>query len=798
VRPRRVAFVAAALVLALTASGVGAAAQADAVTVTLDGTFRYPSGTPIEAENLSLRDADGTVVEDSDAERSGVQVPAGHYMLHFDAAVEGYTSGFESGDHMSPGLFVDVPVDLTQDLTFDWTIPVVDFAVHISDPPGQPAVDVWLSSESRNSSLELAPGVIASARLINYIVVNSWVERVGHLQILDGAPPQTVMATDPYELLGQVAPDPSATSATLMLDSPILQGQLVDPRGSEPGNAWVAFVGGISYPGQFAPWPYGTYNGAYHLQAAPGDRTLYVSNADAYDRADPSERPATATLPGTWSFEAPYQHGTDATVDLTIPDAAPADIVVLGAGDQPVSGVSMEYSAQARSTVDLAPGITASATASDTIGDVAGHFTPMLFGPSTLTFSVEGGPANGPLTISPGEHVTVRLDNASNTPGPPQNVTATAGDGKVKVTWDPPEFDGASPITGYTVTASRNTSNFKASYGPDATSGAIRSLVNGKTYTVTVAAKNANGTGAASAPITVHLDAVDPPPATTTTAPPANGDPLGGAGSGDDGPGAAAGRAGYWLLDADGAVYPFGDAATYGDATAKLDASTAAGSAVRAVDLETMPSMKGYWVLDSSGRVHPFGDAPHLGDVAAGRLSAGEEPATLSATPSGAGYWVFTNRGRAIAFGDAAVLGDMTGTTLNGPVLDSVATPSGKGYYMVASDGGIFAFGDARFAGSMGGRALNAPVRSLVPDGDGTGYWLVAADGGVFAFDAPFAGSMGGRPLNRPVRGMVRYGNGYLMVAEDGGVFAFSDRPFTGSLGARPPASPIVSVAALA
>src|SRR5688500_9403514 len=191
---------------------------------------------------MDLRSADGTVVADSDADRPGIQVPAGHYMLHFDAAVAGYTSGFESGDHMSPGLFVDVPLDLTQDLTFDWTIPIVDFAVHITDPPGQPAADVWLSSESRTSSLELAPGVIASARLLNYIVVNSWVERVGHLQILDGAAPATVTATSPYELLGQVAPDPSATSATLVLDSPILQGRLLDPRGALADGTGVAWV----------------------------------------------------------------------------------------------------------------------------------------------------------------------------------------------------------------------------------------------------------------------------------------------------------------------------------------------------------------------------------------------------------------------------------------------------------------------------------------------------------------------------------------------------------------------------
>ena len=508
--------------------------------------------------------------------------------------------------------------------------------------------------------------------------------------------------------------------------------------------------------------------------------------------APSTAQPTTAPLPATWSFDAPYLvQGDDLDIDVTLPAAVTADIVVLGADDQPVSGTTMAYSAFT-DNVDLGAGLIAQALAADTVGDADGHFMPLLFGTATFTFTLSDGSSGGPVTVRPGHQATIYLSR----PTAPQNVTAMAGDGKVKVTWDPPVSDGGSPITGYVITASRNSSNFKASYGPDATSGVIRSLVNGKTYTVTVVAKNANGTGASSSPISVTLPAVDPPPTTTTTAP-----PLGGAGSDDDGngPGTAAPiRSGYWLLDATGVVYPFGDAAPYGDPSAKLAAASAPGSAVRAVDLEPTPSMKGYWVLDSRGRIHPSGDAAHLGDVAAGRLSAGEEPATLSATPSGAGYWVFTNRGQVFAFGDAAALGDMTGTALNGPVLDSVATPTGKGYYMVASDGGIFAFGDARFAGSMGGKRLNAPVRSLVPDGDGTGYWLVAADGGVFAFDAPFVGSMGGTPLNQPVRGMVRYGHGYLMVAEDGGVFTFSDRPFTGSLGARPPASPIVSVAALA
>jgi hypothetical protein len=281
-----------------------------------------------------------------------------------------------------------------------------------------------------------------------------------------------------------------------------------------------------------------------------------------------------------------------------------------------------------------------------------------------------------------------------------------------------------------------------------------------------------------------HPDAPTPPvtfsPPTTTTEPPAAMVPTAVA---------AEQRTGYWMLGAEGAVYPFGQAGSFG--------GPAVGSGRSAVDVEPTPSGRGYWVLDDSGAVSPFGDATGYGSVPTAVLGPGELPTSLSATATGQGYWVFTNRGRAVSFGDARFLGDVSAVPLNGPVLDSVATPSGQGYYMVASDGGIFAFGDARFAGSMGGKRLNAPVQSLVPDADRSGYWLVASDGGIFAFDAPFQGSMGGKALAKPVTGMVRYGDGYLMVAEDGGIFNFSTLAFAGSLGGQPPARPITSVAAL-
>jgi len=252
----------------------------------------------------------------------------------------------------------------------------------------------------------------------------------------------------------------------------------------------------------------------------------------------------------------------------------------------------------------------------------------------------------------------------------------------------------------------------------------------------------------------------------------------------------SADRPGYWMVGADGKVYPFGAAQALGDAPPAPGAKT--------VKIEPTPAGDGYWVVDSAGAVTARGAAPPLGSVPAGSLAPGEQVTSLSATPSGHGYWIFTSKGRALTFGDAVNDGDMSKVRLNGPVLDSIPTPSGRGYYMVASDGGIFAFGDAVFRGSMGDKRLNAPVQSLVPTPSGTGYWLVASDGGIFAFgDAPFKGSMGGTPLNKPVVGMVPYGNGYLMVGADGGIFSFSDKAFLGSLGANPPAQPIASVAAL-
>jgi bacillolysin len=104
----------------------------------------------------------------------------------------------------------------------------------------------------------------------------------------------------------------------------------------------------------------------------------------------------------------------------------------------------------------------------------------------------------------------------ASAPGAPTIGTATAGNAQATLTWTAPASDGGSPVTGYVVTpyigaAAQSAQTFNST----ATSQAVTGLANGTTYTFTVAAKNAIGTGAASA----ASNAVTPSGATAPGAP---------------------------------------------------------------------------------------------------------------------------------------------------------------------------------------------------------------------------------------------------------------------------------------
>jgi probable HAF family extracellular repeat protein len=106
-------------------------------------------------------------------------------------------------------------------------------------------------------------------------------------------------------------------------------------------------------------------------------------------------------------------------------------------------------------------------------------------------------------------------------PGAPTSVTATAGDGQASVSFAAPASDGGAPITSYTVTASPGGTTSTAAGSPITVTG----LTNGTSYTFTVVATNAVGTGPASTPSL----------AVTPASPPSGGGAGGGGGGGGGG-----------------------------------------------------------------------------------------------------------------------------------------------------------------------------------------------------------------------------------------------------------------------
>ena len=146
-------------------------------------------------------------------------------------------------------------------------------------------------------------------------------------------------------------------------------------------------------------------------------------------------------------------------------------------------------------------------------GDMAQHFVPLSFTASSGSLTVQT-PASSALAPYgnymlfivnkngvPSVSAPLNLSAEPASPAAPTGVSATATQGSATVTWTAPS-PGTSPITGYTITpyigATAQTPT-TITGSPPATSTTITGLTNGVTYTFTVAATNAVGTGPASA-----------------------------------------------------------------------------------------------------------------------------------------------------------------------------------------------------------------------------------------------------------------------------------------------------------
>ena len=293
-----------------------------------------------------------------------------------------------------------------------------------------------------------------------------------------------------------------------------------------------------------------------------------------------------------------------------------------------------------------------------------------------------------------------------------------------------------------------------------------------------------------------------------------------------------------------------------------ITASTDPGA--RFVGIASTPDGGGYWIAQAGGGVYSYGDAHFWGSLPGLGVTPGAPIVSITATSDGGGYWLVGADGGVFAFGDAIFAGSLSSRAVipSAPVVGIAASPDDRGYWLVGAYtddfGGFadYAFGDAPYcsshvpsvvpaplapgiefaqfpevaaanAGSSGGvgfaftNALGTgalvpapgfdcspshlgdateaffPVPATLPvaqfsavaTAPGGGIWLASIDGGVFTavVDTPpaYLGSLPGLGLKpvAPIVGMASTpnGSGYWLLGSDGGVFAFGDARFLGS-----------------
>jgi hypothetical protein len=209
-------------------------------------------------------------------------------------------------------------------------------------------------------------------------------------------------------------------------------------------------------------------------------------------------------------------------------------VTFLGLGTSPSSGsaghavtLSASLSDATQNPLAMIPGATIhfslGAQGCDGVTNGSGvatcTITPSSPGQLVLTASYAGSSTFTPASASERFSVLAAA-GAGSPPGAPTIGSATAGNGQVVVSFAAPSDDGGSPITGYVVACTPSAGGSATTASGVASPIVVHGLTNGVTYSCTVAASNAAGTGPASASSNaVTPFAAAPPPLPTQPIP---------------------------------------------------------------------------------------------------------------------------------------------------------------------------------------------------------------------------------------------------------------------------------------
>ncbi|WP_214109611.1 DUF7927 domain-containing protein [Acrocarpospora catenulata] len=268
--------------------------------------------------------------------------------------------------------------------------------------------------------------------------------------------------------------------------------------------------------------PLGAYGTGWTCQAPSGQQITCTNNNAPYT-AGTTLQPVTVVGIVTGSSVTPALIQSSSTVTASSNEANPDIAQSTTAGTVPTapSGITVTPA-----TSTIAGGIAVTVGGSNISGATAieiGTTAELQAGTPVVLLPCQSGPAagcftvnaNGTLSISsmPARssaatvNVTVVTQGVAgqasyvytDKPGTPAAPTATAGVTSATVTWTAPESHG-STITGYVVTPYLNgVAQTPVSYDASTTTRTLTGLTAGASYTFTVAAVNAIGTGTASA-----------------------------------------------------------------------------------------------------------------------------------------------------------------------------------------------------------------------------------------------------------------------------------------------------------